>query len=99
MALHFPHKKESRFLFCSFSASFVCIAEQLTSSSVFSLSLTVASKLYGVSLTKLDKVSSGFSSFKSELDKLDVDKLLPVPVDSSKLSDVAKTEKRYKDLI
>ena len=58
MTLHFPHKKESRFLFRSFSASFVCIDEQLTSSSVFSLSLTVASKLYGFSLTKLEKVSS-----------------------------------------
>ena len=46
MALHLPQRHQSRFPFHSFSASFVCIAEELTSPSVFSLSLTVGSKLY-----------------------------------------------------
>ena len=31
------------------------------------------------------------ASLKTEVDKLDIDKLLPVPVDLSKLSDVVKT--------
>ena len=31
------------------------------------------------------------SSLKTEVDKLDIDKLVPVPVDLSKLSDVVKT--------
>ena len=35
---------------------------------------------------------------KSKVDKLDVDKLLPVPVDLSKLSDVAKNDVVKKDL-
>ena len=48
----------------SFSASFVCIAEELTSSSVFSLSLTVGSKSYGFSLTKLEKLSSESEELK-----------------------------------
>ena len=55
MALHFPQRHQSRFPFCSFSASIVCIAEKLTSPSVFSLSLTVGSKLYGFSLTEFEK--------------------------------------------
>ena len=57
MALHFPQRHQSRFLFRSFSASFVYIAEELTSISIFSLSLTVRSKSYGFSLTKLEKLS------------------------------------------
>ena len=35
---------------------------------------------------------------KSKVDKLDVDKLLPVPVDLSKLSDVVKTDLVKKDV-
>ena len=64
MALHFPQKKQSRFPFRYFSACFVCIAEELNSPSVFSLSLTVGSKLYGFSLTKLEKVSSESEELK-----------------------------------
>ena len=34
------------------------------------------------------------ASLKTEVDKLDIDKLVPVPVDLSKLSDVVKLIKR-----
>ena len=39
---------------------------------------------------KLEKVASGLTSLKNKLDKLDVDKLVTVPVDLSKPSDVVK---------
>ena len=64
MALHFPQRHQTRFLFRCFSASFVYIAEELTSMSVFSLSLTVRSKSYGFSLTKLEKLSSESEELK-----------------------------------
>ena len=64
MALHFPQKQQSTFPFRSFSASFVYIAEELASPSVLSLSLTVGSKSYGFSLTKLEKVSSESEELK-----------------------------------
>ena len=35
-------------------------------------------------------VKSDLASLKSEIDKLGIDKLVPVPVDLSKLSDVVK---------
>ena len=35
-------------------------------------------------------LKSNFVSLKTEVDKLDIDKLEPVPVDKSKLSDVKK---------
>ena len=35
-------------------------------------------------------LKSNFASLKTEVDKLDIDKLEPVPVDISKLSDVKK---------
>ena len=35
-------------------------------------------------------VKSNLASLKTEIDKLDIDKLVPVPVDLSKLSDVVK---------
>ena len=35
-------------------------------------------------------LKSSLASLKTEVDKLDIDKLVPVPVDLSKLSDVAK---------
>ena len=35
---------------------------------------------------------SNLASLKTEVDKLDVSKLVPVPVDISKLSDVAKND-------
>ena len=38
------------------------------------------------------------SNFKSKVDKLDVHKLLAVPVDLSKLSDIVKTDVIKKDV-
>ena len=35
-------------------------------------------------------IKSNLDSLKTEVDKLDIDKLVPVPVDLSKLSDVVK---------
>ena len=37
-------------------------------------------------------LKSNLASLKTEVDKLDIDKLVPVPVDLSKLSDVVKNE-------
>ena len=41
-------------------------------------------------LTNLENVPSNLSNLKSEVDKLDVDELVPVTVDLSKISDVVK---------
>ena len=38
----------------------------------------------------MKNVPSNLSNMKSKVDKLDVDKLVPVPVDFTKLSDVVK---------
>ena len=43
-------------------------------------------------IDKLKNVPSGLSSLKSKVDKLDVDELVPVPVDLSKLSHVVKND-------
>ena len=40
----------------------------------------------------MEKVPSGLSSLKSNVDKIDVDKLVSVPKNLSKLSDVVKNE-------
>ena len=37
-------------------------------------------------------LKANLASLKTEVDKLDIDKLAPVPVDSSKLSDVVKND-------
>ena len=37
-------------------------------------------------------LKTNLASLKTEVDKLDIDKLAPVPVDLSKLSDVAKND-------
>ena len=37
-------------------------------------------------------LKSNLASLKTEVDKLDIDKLVPVPVDLSKLSDVIKND-------
>ena len=37
-------------------------------------------------------LNSNLASLKAEVDKLNIDKLLPVPVDLSKLSDVVKND-------
>ena len=38
----------------------------------------------------MEKVAIGFNSFKNKVDKLDVNKLVPAPVDLSKLSVIVK---------
>ena len=43
-------------------------------------------------IDKLKNVLISLSNLKSKVDKLDVDKLVPVPVDLSKLSDVVKND-------
>ena len=51
----------------------------------------------------LEKVPTGFKSLKTKTDKLDVDKLEPVPTVLSKLSDVVKNEAvkktEYRELV
>ena len=59
MALHFPQRYKSRFLFRSFSASFLCIVEELTSSSS-----PFNSKSYGFSLSKPERLSSESEELK-----------------------------------
>ena len=46
---------------------------------------------------KLKNLSSSSNNLKSKVDKLGFDKLVPVPVDLSKLSDVAKNVVLKKD--
>ena len=46
----------------------------------------------------MKNVRSGWNSFKSEVDKLDVDKLVTVPVNLNKLSDVIKNDIVKKDV-
>ena len=43
-------------------------------------------------IDKLEYVTTGLNSFKSKIDKLDVNKLVHVPVDVSNLSDVARND-------
>ena len=48
-------------------------------------------------------LKSNLASLKTEVDKLDIDKLVPIPVDLSKLSDVVKNDvvkkTEYKKLV
>ena len=46
----------------------------------------------------MKNVPTKLSNLKSKVDKLDVDKVIPVPVDLSKLSDVIKTDVVKKDV-
>ena len=46
----------------------------------------------------MKNVPSGLSSLKSKVDKLDLDKLIPVPVDLNKLIDVVKNDVVKKDV-
>ena len=45
----------------------------------------------------MKNIPSNLSNLKSKVDKLDLDKLLPVPVDLSKLSVVVKNDVVKKD--
>ena len=42
-------------------------------------------------------LKTNLGSLKTEVDKLDIDKLVPVPIDLSKLSDVVKNDVVKKD--
>ena len=42
--------------------------------------------------TSVFSLKTNLASLKTEVDKLDIDKLVPVPVDLSKLSDVVKND-------
>ena len=44
------------------------------------------------------ELKTNLASLKTEVDKLDIDKLVPVPVDLSKLSDVVKNDVVKKDV-
>ena len=46
----------------------------------------------------MKNVASGLINLKSKVDKLDVDKLVPVPVDLSKVSNVVKIDVVKKDV-
>ena len=43
-------------------------------------------------------LKTNIANLKTEIDKLDIDKLVPVPADLSKLSDVVKTDVVKKDV-
>ena len=45
-----------------------------------------------MNIDKLEKVPTGLNSSKYKTDKLDVDKLVPIPVGSSELSGVVKND-------
>ena len=46
----------------------------------------------------MENVPSSLSNLKSKVDKLDADKLLPVPVGFSKLSDLVKNDVAKRDV-
>ena len=48
--------------------------------------------VYKLDIDKLKNISSNLSNLKNKLDILDVNKLVPVPVDSSKQSDAVKND-------
>ena len=48
--------------------------------------------------TSIFAVKTNLATLKTEVDKLDIDKLVPVPVDLSKLSDVVKNNVIKKDV-
>ena len=49
--------------------------------------------------TSIFALIKNLASLKTEVDKLEIDKLVPVPVDFSKLSDVVKNDVVKKDCI
>ena len=55
-----------------------------------------ATKAYIKNISHVDTsrfaIKSNLASLKTEVDKIDIDKLIPVPVDLSKLSDVVKND-------
>ena len=51
-----------------------------------------------IDIDRLKNVRNNFTNLKSKVDKLYFDKLVPVPVDLSKLSDVVKNDVVKKDI-
>ena len=49
-------------------------------------------------INKKKNVPTNLNNLKSKVDKLDVDKVLPFPLDLSKLSDVVKNDVVEKDV-
>ena len=49
-------------------------------------------------INKLKNLPTNLNNLKSKVDKLDVDKLVPVPVDFRKLNDVVKNDVVKKDV-
>ena len=49
--------------------------------------------------TSIFALKTNLTYLKSEVDKLDIDKLVPVPVDLSKLSNVVKNDVVTKDVL
>ena len=56
------------------------------------------SDLDKLDIDKLYNLLSNFSNLKTKVHKLDSDKSVPIPIDLSKLSDVAKTDVSKKDV-
>ena len=56
----------------------------------------ISLKIFELLLTHVDTSSfvlkTNLANLKTEVDKLDIDKLVPIPVDLSKLSDVVKND-------
>ena len=50
-------------------------------------------------IDKLKNIQTNLSNLKSKVNKLDVDTLIPVPVDLSKLSDAVKNDVVKKDIM
>ena len=53
---------------------------------------SLKSDVYKLDIDKLENVLPGLNRSKSKVDKSDVDKLVPVPVNLSKLSYVVKSD-------
>ena len=53
---------------------------------------SLKSEIVELETDKLEKVPTGSNSLESKVDRLDVDELVPVAVDLSKLSDVVKND-------
>ena len=56
------------------------------------------SNAYKINIDKLKNVSGNLTNLRNKVDKLDVDKLVTVPVDFSKISDVVLDDVINKDV-
>ena len=56
------------------------------------------SNAYKINIDKLKNVSGNLTNLRNKVDKLDVDKLVTVPVDFSKISDVVLHDVINKDI-